>query len=105
VDVTLGELRKLETRGVRHDELERARTVLKSRVIMAGENTRVRRSAVGSSLWYEGKVRTLDEIRSLIDAVTVDQIGSLAGRLAISSQFTLAAIGPCTAEELLGNVN
>ncbi len=105
VQVTLAELRKLEESGVRDDELERAKIVLKSRVIMAGENTRVRRNAIGSSLWYEGRVRTLDEIRDLIDAVTVDQIAAVARRLQISSQFTLAAIGPCTAEELLSNVN
>ena len=104
VEVTLGELRKLEQGGVRQDELERAKTVLKSRVIMAGENTRVRRNAIGSGLWYEGMVRTLDEIRTLIDAVTADQIQLLARRLEISSRFTLAAIGPRTAEELLGNV-
>ena len=48
VAVTLAELRKLEEGGVRQDELDRAKTVLKSRVIMAGENTRVRRSAIGS---------------------------------------------------------
>jgi predicted Zn-dependent peptidase len=105
VAVTLGELQKLEQDGVQPDELERAKTVLKSRLIMAGENTRVRRSAIGSSLWYEGRVRTLDEIRSLIDAVTLDQIGALANRLEISSRYTVAAIGPCTAEELLRNVN
>ena len=39
VTVTFAELRKLEESGVRPDELERAKTVLKSRVIMAGENS------------------------------------------------------------------
>ncbi len=103
VAVTLEELRKLEADGVREDELARAKTVLKSRVIMAGENSRVRRSAIGAALWYEGRVRTLDEVRTLIEAVTTDQIQAAAQRLRISSQFTLTAIGPRSAEELLGN--
>jgi predicted Zn-dependent peptidase len=102
VAVILTELRKLEADGVREDELARAKTVLKSRIIMAGENTRVRRSAIGASLWYENRVRTLDEIRALIEAVTTGQIQQVAQRLQISSQFTLAAIGPRSAEELLG---
>ena len=105
VQVTLDELRKLEELGVRQDELDRAKTVLKSGVIMAGENTRVRRSAIVNALWYEGRVRTLDEIRAMIDAVATDHIQVLARRLEISSRFTVAAIGPRTAEELLGNVN
>ena len=103
VAVTLGELRKLEDAGVTDDELVRAKTVLKSRVIMGGENTRVRRNVIGSSLWYERKVRTLDEVRALIEAVTTEQILGLARRLGIGARFTLTAVGPRSAEELLGN--
>jgi predicted Zn-dependent peptidase len=103
VSVTLDELRKLEAGGVREDELVRAKTLVKSRLIMGGESTRVRRNTIGTSLWYEGFVRTLDELRNLIEAVPAEQIQAAARRLEISSRFTLAAIGPCTAEELLGN--
>jgi predicted Zn-dependent peptidase len=103
VAVTLEELRKLEADGVREDELERAKTSLKSRVIMGGESTRVRRSAIGGALWYEGRVRTLDETRTLIEAVTTTQIRDVAQRLRISTLFTVTGIGPRSAEELLGN--
>jgi predicted Zn-dependent peptidase len=58
---------------------------------------------IASSLWYENKVRTLDEIRALIDAVTAPQIQEAAVRLQIGSRYTLTAIGPRSAEELLGN--
>jgi predicted Zn-dependent peptidase len=103
VAVTLEELRKLEAHGISADELTRAKTMIKSRVIMGGENTRVRRNVIGSSLWYENKVRTLAEVRALIDAVTADQVREAAVRLRIGSRFTLTAIGPRTAEELLAN--
>ncbi|HEY8284255.1 MAG TPA: pitrilysin family protein [Chloroflexota bacterium] len=103
VAVTLDELRKLESGGVSDGELSRAKTVIKSRVVMGGENTRVRRNVIASSLWYENKVRTLDEIRALIDAVTAPQIQEAAVRLQIGSRYTLTAIGPRSAEELLGN--
>lgn len=103
VAVTLEELRKLESDGVSEAELVRAKTVIKSRVIMGGENTRVRRNVIASSLWYENKVRTLDEVRALIDAVTTDSIREAAARLRIGSRYTLTAIGPRSAEELLGN--
>jgi predicted Zn-dependent peptidase len=103
VAVTLEELRKLEADGVSEEELARAKTVLKSRVIMGGENTRVRRNVIGASLWYENKVRTLDQVRALIEAVTTGQIREVARRLSLSSRYTLTAIGPRSAEELLAN--
>lgn len=102
VAVTLEELRKLEAFGVSDEELTRAKTMIKSRVIMGGENTRVRRNVIGSSLWYENKVRTLAEVRGLIDAVTVDQVREAAVSLRVGSRFTLTTIGPRTAEEIAG---
>lgn len=101
VEVIINELRKLEDEGVRDDELERAKTVLKARVIMGGERTSGRRGVIGASLWYEGKVRTLDETRALIEAVTVEQIQQTARRLDFTNNITLTAIGPRSAEELL----
>jgi predicted Zn-dependent peptidase len=103
VAVTLEELRKLEADGITEAELARAKTVIKSRVIMGGENTRVRRNVIGASLWYENKVRTLAQVRALIDAVTTEQVREAAVRLRIGSRVTLTAIGPRTAEELLAN--
>ncbi|MGH2411784.1 MAG: M16 family metallopeptidase, partial [Chloroflexota bacterium] len=88
VAVTLDELRKLERGGVSDGELSRAKTVIKSRVVMGGENTRVRRNVIASSLWYENKVRTLDRVRALIDAVTAAQIQEAAVRLQIGSRYT-----------------
>lgn len=101
VAVIVDELRKLEATPVSDDELARAKTLLKSRVIMGGERTTSRRNVIATSLWYEGIVRTLDEIRALIEAVTVEQIQSVARRLGLSRQYTLTAIGPRSAEELL----
>ena len=101
VEVIFAELRKLENDGVTEDELTRAKTLLKSRVIMGGERTGGRRSVIGSSLWYEGKVRTLDESRALIDSVSTEQILAMVRRLEFSTSHTLVTIGPRTAEELL----
>jgi len=103
VQVIRDELRKLEQDGVQEEELERAKTVLKSNVIMRSESTRVRRNVIGASTWYEGRVRSLDEVRGLIEAVTCADVRAAAQRLGIGTQFTLAAIGPRSAEELLGN--
>lgn len=101
VEVILNELRKIEADGVNDDELARAKTLLKSKVIMGGERTTSRRNVIASSLWYEGRVRTLDETRALIEEVTLDRVRDTARRLQLSSRYTLTAIGPRSAEELL----
>lgn len=101
VEVIFNELRKIEADGVTDEELARAKTLLKSKVIMGGERTTSRRNVIAGSLWYEGRVRTLDETRALIEEVSRDRVRDAARRLQLSSRYTLTAIGPRSAEELL----
>lgn len=102
VAVILHELGKLERDGVTGDELHRAKTLLKSNVIMRSESSAVRRRAIGTAWWYEGRVRTLEEIKRQIDAVTTEQIKRLAGSLGMTTNVVLTAIGPRSEEELRG---
>ncbi len=101
VAVILEELGKLERDGVTEDELRRAKTLLKSNVIMRSESTGVRRRAIATAWWYEGRIRTLEEIKNLIDAVTTEQIKRLMGSLGMTANVVLAAIGPRSGEELM----
>jgi predicted Zn-dependent peptidase len=100
--VVLDELGKLERDGVTEDELRRAKTLLKSNVIMRSESTAVRRRTIATSWWYEGRIRTLEEIKERIDAVTTDDIKRLAGALGMTTNVVLTAIGPRSQEELTG---
>lgn len=69
-DVTVGELRRL-AEGISEDEMARARTQLKSSLIMQGESTGARSSAIASDYYHLGRLRGLQEIADAIDAVTV----------------------------------
>lgn len=100
VAVILDELGKLERDGVTEEELDRAKTLLKSNVIMRSESTGVRRRAIATGWWYEGRIRTLEEIKNEIDAVTTDAVKRLAGSLGMTSHVVLTAIGPRSQEEL-----
>lgn len=102
VSVILGELGKLEGDGVDEDELARAKTLLKSNVIMRSESTGVRRRTIATSWWYERRVRTLEEIKERIDAVTTDQVKRLAGSLGMTTNVVLTAVGPRSEKELTG---
>jgi hypothetical protein len=68
---------------------------------MAGESSAVRRRVIGASWWYEGRVRTLDEVRQRIDEVDVERVGTLARTLAFGQTVVIAAVGPLAEEDLL----
>jgi len=102
VAVVLDELGKLAADGVTEEELRRAKILLKSRVIMGSESTGARRGAIASGWLYERRIRTLEEIREQIDAVTTDGVKRVAGGLGLTDRVVLTAIGPRSEEELTG---
>lgn len=69
LDVTMKELRGLRN-GVTAEELKRSKADLKSRVVMQGELSSVRASALVNDWWHLDRIRTLDEIKAEIDKVT-----------------------------------
>ncbi len=92
LDVTVGELRRLAD-GVTEDELARARTQLKSALIMQGESTFARADALAGDFYHLGRLRGLDEISAAIDAVTVDDVMGYV-RAYPAENLTMLTIGP-----------
>jgi predicted Zn-dependent peptidase len=69
LDVTVGELKRLGE-GIDEDELVRAKTQLKSALIMQGESTAARANGLVGDWHLLGRLRGLEEVSSAIDAVT-----------------------------------
>jgi len=69
---------------------------------MGSESTGARRGAIASGWLYERRIRTLEEIREQIDAVTTDGVKRVAGGLGLTDRVVLTAIGPRSEEELTG---
>jgi len=92
LDVMLEQIGTLSA-GVSDTEFKRAATKLKSRLIMQGESTPARASALASDLFRIGRPRTLDERAAQIDAVTLDQLNEYLARRAMGP-FTIVTIGP-----------
>ncbi|GLV57688.1 peptidase M16 [Dictyobacter sp. S3.2.2.5] len=103
LEVIVNELRKLEKDGITADELERAKVQLKSENVMRGEGSGSRMSAILRSWWYERQIKTIQEIKDAIDAVTQEQVLSMLQRYSPVHPLTIAAIGPLSQEELVGN--
>ncbi len=103
LEVILNELRKLEQDGITPDELERAKVQLKSENVMRSEGSGSRMSAIARSWWYEHKLKTIQELKEAIDAVTQEQVLNVLRRFSPVKPLTIAGIGPLSEEELAGD--
>ncbi|HYO10664.1 MAG TPA: pitrilysin family protein [Tepidisphaeraceae bacterium] len=79
--------------GVTAEELERAKTGLKASTVMQGESTSARAGAIAHDFWMRGRIRTLDEIKQEIDAVTLDRVNAYL-KANKPGPFTIVTVGP-----------
>jgi predicted Zn-dependent peptidase len=103
LEVIINELRKLEQEGITSDELNRAKVQLKSEHVMRSEGSGARMGAISRSWWFERKVRTIQEVKQAIDAVTQEQVLQVLHRFSPLNPLTIAAIGPLNQDELVGD--
>jgi predicted Zn-dependent peptidase len=93
MEIIGGELRRLLEDGVGEDELERARENVKGRTVLSMESTLSRMNRLGTSLLMGVPILTVDELLAAIDAVTLDDVASLAAELFAPERMSAAGIG------------
>ena len=74
-------------------ELDRARIGMKSRLVMQGESTGSRASAIAADLYVHGRPRTLDQLADRVDSATLDKVNAYLAENK-PGPMTLATIGP-----------
>ena len=92
LDCFVEELHRLE-KGVTPAELDRAKIGLKASTIMQGESTSARAGAIAHDFFIRGRIRTLDEIKAAIDAVTVEMVNAYL-KSHNAGPFTIVTVGP-----------
>lgn len=75
LDVILAEVVRL-AEGIQPQELERLKARIKSGLIMQQESSSARSSAIARDWYLIGRVRTLDEISSIVDGLSADGINA-----------------------------
>jgi len=92
LEATVAELRRLGE-GITTDELSRAKTQLKSALIMQGESTCARANGLVTDWHLLGRLRSLEEIAQAIEAVTHQQVNDC---LAVypAKELTAYFVGP-----------
>ena len=94
LDVMLAELRRLAREGIALEELETMRAGLKSSLIMAQESSMSRSGALASDWYYLGRVRSIEEISSSLDALTPEKVSAYAANMATPADLTILTLGP-----------
>ena len=92
LDVCQHEITRLG-QDITQEELTRAQTVLKGRLFTTGDLPEGRASSILEDLFLENRARSVDEIASAIDAVTIDQIKNYLQTFP-PSPSTLVVLGP-----------
>lgn len=89
----LDELNQLRE-GVPQEELDRARELIKGRMLLRMEDTRAVSSWLGSQELLTGTVKTLDEVVAEIDLVTPADVRRVAQSIINPDLLNLAVVGP-----------
>lgn len=93
LEVVREELRKVAVDGITEEELVRGKGQLRGGLVLGLEDSGSRMSRLGKAELVHDELLSIDEVLARIDAVTLDDVRSLAARL-FDQPEVLAVVGP-----------
>jgi len=93
LDVTLAELDRIRRHGVTGDELDMMRAGLLSGLVMQQESSLSRSATLAADFYHLGRVRSIDEIRSALSAISADDVSQHAAEMDLENR-TILTLGP-----------
>ena len=103
IKAVLEELSKLKER-VPEAELTKAKEFTKGRLLLRMEDSRSVAGWLGGQEILTGQILTVDQVISIIDAITAEQIQQLAQELLVEEKLHLAVVGPIQQDEPLAEL-
>lgn len=88
------QVKDIRQRGVKEEELHKAKEQLKGGLLLSLENVNTRMSRLGKSQLYLGRVVPPEDIVEKVNRVTAAEIKELAEEMLRPECFSLATIGP-----------
>ena len=79
-------------------ELTKAKEYAKGRLLLRMEDTRSVANWLGAQEILTGKIRSLDEVVAIIDAITPTDLQRVAQQLFVTEKLNLALVGPLKGE-------
>ena len=93
VEAVLGELRKVTEQEIPEEELTKAKEFTKGRLKLGLESTNALASWLCQQELLTGKTKTVEEVVSIVDAISADDVRRVARRV-LGAPPQLALIGP-----------
>jgi predicted Zn-dependent peptidase len=100
VDLVGREIRRLCTKGVGDEELERTKNQMKGNLMLSLENSQSRMSRLAKDELHQGRHTSLKEMLSEIDRINGVQLLRLARDLFDVSRLSVTALGPVSRQSL-----
>jgi len=94
LDLTIAEFRSMKESPVTEEELLRAKNHLKGSLMLSLESTSSRMSNLARQELYFGRFYSLDEILASIEAVSREDVQTLAQEFFRPEQISAAVLGP-----------
>ena len=96
----LSQLREI----VPESELDKAKEFTKGRLLLRMEDSRSVAGWMGGQEILTGRILTVDEVVSIIDAITAEELLKLAQELLVGDKLRLAVVGPVPPDESLAEL-
>ena len=93
LSVIVDELSKIRD-GITEEELSNARELAKGRLILGMEESRAVANDLAAQELLRGSVETLDDRIKSLDAVTLDDVRSVASDVVTPDKLAMSAVGP-----------
>jgi len=100
IGAILGELSRLRE-TTPESELAKAKELSKGRLLLRLEDSRSVAGWMGGQEILTGRILSVDELLSIIDAITAEELQRLAEELLIGERLRLAVVGPVQPDEPL----
>jgi len=100
IKVILDEHNKIAKGDIKKEELQKAKELLKGRLLLSLEDSYRVASLQGSRYLFEERTIEPDEIVKLIDKVTGEQVTEVAADLFSEDRLNIALIGPYHKEDI-----
>jgi predicted Zn-dependent peptidase len=101
IQAIMEQLSLLKEVTVSEQELAKVKEMSKGRLLLRMEDSRSVAGWMGSQEVLTGRILSVDQVLSIVDAINADEIRELAQMLLVSSQLRLAVVGPIAKEEPL----
>ena len=96
---------EISTQGFNNEEIERAKTYLSGNLLLSMESSTSRMLRLARESVYTSSVASVDEIVGRITSVDEDQINNMVSEFLLPQDYTVAAVGPISQEEVQGAVS